>query len=109
MESLYRGHTYKLAHIDGSGHTILQFVQREPHHHPQEGVLNQEVLRALIDRVQVLNVEKPWHGNATILWHLRSALLLHEFRAMERDLEDERLKPELVHVDNRGHFVLERD
>ena len=87
MEVAYPGHRYLLHHTDSkedSGHsTVLQFVMRPPHHHPCEGVTNQEVLRALIDRVKVLDAELPWEGNSKILHHLRMALVLHEARALD--------------------------
>src|SRR5262245_26997718 len=106
MRALKAGHLYELDHLDGSGHTMLQFVQREPHHEPKEGVINQEVLRALIDRVQVLDSERPWEGNQAILYHLRIALVLHEVRAMMRKVEKDELQPELVSVGDDGHFIL---
>jgi hypothetical protein len=109
MQIVKPGHKYILANIDcgpGDPGQVLQFLQRKPHHEPLPGCLNQEVLRALIDRIQVLDAEKPWHGNAEILYCFRRALLLHEIRAMERDLETGSLKPELVQLDYRGHFFL---
>lgn len=106
MKVIKPGHTYELDHLDGNGKQTLQFVQREPHHEPKEGTNNQEVLRALIDRVILLDSEKPWEGNKKLLNHLRSALLLHEIRAMERKLEKGELKPEDVLVGDDGHFHL---
>lgn len=106
MKELYKGHLFELDEIDGVGKQHLQFVQREPYHEPKPGVLNQEVLRVLIRRVMRLNQETPWIGNAEILRCLRRALLLHEIRAMERDLEKGKLYPECIDTDDRGHFVL---
>lgn len=106
MHVIYPGHTYQLDNVDGPGGQTIQFLQRAPLHEPKPGILNQEVLRAVIDRVQVLDAEKPWEGNAEILFCLRRAILLHEIRAMERDLRSGRLKPELVRLDERGHFCL---
>jgi len=106
MMVIYPGHTYELAHLDGEGTTRLQFVSRAPLHPPLEGVTNQEVIRALIDRVKVLNAEVPWEGNALILHHLRMALTLHEARAMLRHVEKGQLEPEHVRLDDHGHFAL---
>lgn len=107
MRVIYPGHTFELDELDGDGKQILQFVQREPYHDPKPGVLTQEVIRALIARNQELDDETPWEGNEKIRYHLRMALLLHEFRAMERDVLKGTLKPERVKVDKRGHFDLQ--
>lgn len=107
MRVLKPGHTYELDHLDGSGKSRLQFVQRSPKHEPKEGVTNQEVLRALIDRVKFLNEELPWNGNEKILRHLRMALILHEARALERKVEKGEMSPEYVTINKAdGHFQL---
>lgn len=106
MRVLVPGHRYELDHLDGSGKTVLQFVSRAPLHEPQEGVINQEVLRAIIDRVQLLDSEVPWEGNRQILMHLRMALALHEARALLRHVEKGEIKPELVAVGADGHFLI---
>jgi len=107
MKTIYRGHTYELDHLDGDGKTILQFVQRRPHHQPKEGVTNQEVLRALIHRVKLLNEEAPWSGNAEILYHLRMALALHECRAILRHIEKDGLSVENLALNEEdGHWAL---
>lgn len=108
MRSIYPGHKYELDHLDGSGKQVLQFVQRPPHHYGVEGVTNQEVLRAVIDRVRVLDGEIPWSGNARILYHLRMALLLHESRAMERHVEKHGFAVEDVGLGEDGHFKLQK-
>jgi len=87
VRAIYPGHRYELDHLDGEGKSVLQFVQREPLHAPLEGVTNQEVLRAVIDRVKALDEEVHWPGNAQIIRHLRMAILLHESRAIERHIE----------------------
>lgn len=88
---------------------MLQFIQRLPYHLKKEGVLNQEVLRALIDRVKVLNAEVPWEGNKEILYHLRMALVLHESRALFRKVEKKELDPEHLPVGDDGHFIIIRN
>ncbi len=82
MKILYPGHSYLLPNQDGSGEQRIDFVRRKPHHEPVPGILNQQLLRVLIDRVGVLNAEKPWEGNARILMHLRLAIAEHECRAL---------------------------
>lgn len=105
MKVLYPGHRYALDLIDAPGTVELQYLQRPPHE-PKPGVLYQEVLRTIIDRVQVLDAELPWWGNEEIIQCARRMILLGEIRAMERDLQKGSLKPELVRLDERGHFFL---
>lgn len=109
MRCVVPGHTYELDHLDGDGKTILQFVSRAPLHEPKEGVINQEVLRALIDRVYVLDAEVPWEGNQQIIHHLRMALALHEARAFLRHVEKGYVQPELLPVGSDGHIQIVGD
>ncbi len=104
MRSLVGGHVYELDHLDGTGKERLQFVDRG-HGHNAEGTYNQEVIRALIDRVQFLDREVPWPLNAAILHHLRMALVLHEARAICRKTEQGKLLPESLEVGTDGHFI----
>lgn len=106
MKILYPGHRYELPHLDGEGKTILQFVQRPPFHKPRQGILNQDLFRALIDRVELLDSEVPWELNDEILFHLRMALGLHEARAMLRKIEKRQLLPEKVTTAPDGHFII---
>lgn len=107
MKTLDPGQVYELDHLDGTGKTVLRFVARPPFHEPVEGVLNQEVLRALIDRVEILDKETPWTGNVEILYHLRMALVLHEARALIRKTHKNELLPEKIPIGPDGHFILE--
>ncbi len=104
MKILYPGHSYLLPNQDGSGEQRIDFVRRKPHHEPVPGILNQQLLRVLIDRVGVLNAEKPWEGNARILMHLRLAIAEHECRALIRHVEDGKLLPEQLPTGHDGHF-----
>lgn len=106
MRVIYPGHRYELDHLDGSGKTILQFISRAPLHAPVEGPTNQEVIRALIDRVKVLDAEVPWSGNEIILHHLRMALTLHECRALLRHVEKGHILPERLALGVDGHFAV---
>lgn len=107
MNVIYSGHRYALKHIDGADYTIIQFVQRPPFHAAKEGVTCQEVLRCLIDRVLSLDAETPWLGNQEVLHHLRLALVGFEARALIRQVESGKVKPEeiLLNPEN-GHFLL---
>jgi len=104
METITAGHRYTLNHLDGEGSEQLQFVDRG-HGRNMEGTNNQEVIRVLIDRVKFLELEKPWHGNAEIIKHLRMALVLHESRHLERIVERNLLFPEHEPTGSDGHFT----
>ncbi len=106
MKTIYPGHLYELDHIDGDGKTRLQFVQRKPFHEPVEGPTNQEVLRAVIDRVKALDAEVPWAGNQQILHHLRMAIALHEARALLRHVEKHHFSIEHSPVGPDGHLII---
>lgn len=106
MQILINGHRYELDHLDGDGTTIIQFVDRG-HGRNTEGILNQDLLRVLIDRMKVLDSEVPWEGNAKIIEHLRRALLLHEVRTLERKLERGEFEPEACWISpDDGHWRL---
>lgn len=106
MHAIVPGHQYELDHLDGSGKTILQFVSRAPLHERKEGVINQEVIRALIDRVQFLDAEVRWSGNDEIIHHLRMALALHEARAFLRHVEKGYIEPEILPTGRDGHMQI---
>ena len=99
------GHTYLLAdNKTGKHNTILSFYKDQIINSVgYEGTTNQEVLRALIDRVKFLDTQKPHPFNTQIIKHLRYALVLHEMRHLER-IVDKDLSIEHV-VGNPTHFV----
>jgi len=103
MDILVPGHYYQLDNLDGDGHESLRFVNRG-HGFDREGTNNQEVIRALINRVEFLDNEKPWHGNANIIRHLQMALVLHETRHIERLVERNLFTPETEPTGIDGHF-----
>lgn len=96
MKVIDTGHVYELDLLDFAEgtcspylHGHLIFVKREGEgypgnvgHHP--GTNMQEVLRALIDRVQYLDSQISDQRNNTVLFNLRCALLHLERRAAER-------------------------
>jgi len=88
MKVIDPGHKYSLAHLDGDGETILDFVKREGHKYPgnvgaNPGTNMQEVLRALIDRVKHLNAQKPSIYNRELLDAFRASLYWLERRAAQ--------------------------
>lgn len=99
------GHQYTLEHLDGDSYEHLKFVNRG-HGIDAPGTNNQEVLRVLIDRVKYLEDEVHWEGNEQILFHLRMALVLHESRHLERLVERNKIKPELIETGDDGHFKI---
>ena len=110
MKIIDKGHKYKLNTLDGEVEVQITFVKRFRGTENYAGTTNQEVIRCLIDRVEVLNAEAPWDGNAKIIQHLRSALILHEARGLERKVEKGQIKPEKIIVSvHDGHFKLLMD
>lgn len=87
MKVLFPGHRYLLKNLKGPGYTELQFYQDPELHggNRKEGPSSQEVIRALLERVQVLDAEKPHSINKeVILPGLRQALAGFEARALLR-------------------------
>lgn len=108
MRVLSPGHRYALANLVGGGETALQFYQ-DPELHDGRGADGpscQEVLRAIIDRVQALDAERPWEGNATIINDLRHAIAGFEARALLRRVEKDGLAIERLPVASDGHLLL---
>lgn len=89
MKVIDPGHEYELDSYDGGEPVRLVFVKREGEgypfnvgHHP--GTNCQEVIRALIDRVQYLQRQIPCDENPVVVNRLRDALWQFEQRAAER-------------------------
>lgn len=87
LRVIEHGHVYGLQTHDGK-EQVLTFVKSLPDGAASnhDGVLCQEVLRALIDRVLDLNAQKPCHENIEIINNLRETLLLFEQRAFRNTL-----------------------
>ena len=99
------GHSYDLAHLKGTGYSTLHFY-KDPELHGGSGFAgtsNQEVTRALIDRVGFLHTEKPHPANDKIIYHYRMALAYHESRAIELAVE-KGLAIELLPTNEKGHI-----
>ena len=89
MTVLDPGHRYELHHFDGSAIEVLQFVKREGPGYPgncghYEGTNIQEVLRALIERLQYLDKQIHHRCNDVSIYNLRNVIRLLEIRAAER-------------------------
>lgn len=105
MKVLYPGHRYELGHIDGAGKTVLQFVQRAPLHPPCEGIICQQLLCMILDRIKELEKEVSSPLNDLLLFHGRQMLCLFEARALMRKAEKGQLLPEYLPVGADGHFI----
>lgn len=89
MKALDPGHVYSLDVFDGEAEAVLIFMKREGNGYPgnvgaHPGTNCQEVLRALIDRVEYLNMQIQHPQNDLIISSLRTALTAFEVRAAER-------------------------
>lgn len=106
MKILNEGHSYELKDLKANTHSnVLDFYQDlEINGISQPGTCNQEVIRALIDRVKFLNAQKEHALNGEIIYHLRKALILHEMRHLDR-LVDKGENIEDITTCENGHFV----
>jgi hypothetical protein len=112
MRIIEPGHIYEFANMDfkienpkHKHSQQIEFLNREEgKKHP--GIQTQDVIRAAINRTQHCDRCLRWEGNDLIIYHLRMALVLHEARALIRKVEKEELKPELVSLNEDGHFTL---
>ena len=74
----------------------------------RSGILCQDLIRIMIDRVNYLNAQDPSHENITILRNLRECLVVFESRALRRKLS-KLPYPERVPSSIDGHvFSLNR-
>lgn len=105
MKVIELGHVFELDHLDGNGKSTLRFVNRNPGCE-REGTTNQEVLRALISRVQFLDSQIHWPLNEEIIHHLRMSIALHEARALIRKQEKVQIKIEHKPVGDDGHLII---
>lgn len=89
MEVIDRGHTYLLDDNKSTTktNTLVFYKDIKINNNGYNGTTNQEVLRALIDRINFLNEQVPDKINKDIIYHLRKALILHEQRHLDRLLE----------------------
>jgi hypothetical protein len=92
MEVLDNGHKYRLDLLDSDDNNdtiILTFVKREGENYPgnigsYSGTTCQEVIRALIDRMQYLQGQIPCWQNNVIIFCLKSSIYMFELRHVLR-------------------------
>lgn len=105
MKVIIPGHKYELQNLNSETTSELQFYcDPEINGIALDGPSCQEVIRALIDRVQELDRQKPYEGNAKIIKHLRFALAEFEVRALLRKVE-KGLPIENIPTGRDGHIV----
>lgn len=89
MESFNDGHLYALPHFDNPDeYELLQFIHKEDVDGVlttiQDGTTNEEVIEALLDRLDTLNDKCPCEHNAHAIKHLQDALMWLERRTADR-------------------------
>ena len=120
MKIVDPGHWYELNHLDGTGIGTLTFVKRVGDNYPgnagppYEGTTIQEVLRALIDRCEYVDKQKPCEETMLATESLKYALWILEMRVrrergqptsdiMAIGIESEPTCPECGHVRCLNH------
>ena len=93
MKNLVAGHTYELSNFEKKKKKgqVLQFIHKEPIEEGatelktvSDGTTNEEVLEALINRMNFLNGKFPCRENSIVITHLETALLWLEKRTNDR-------------------------
>ena len=108
MKVLDKGHTYLLKDNGSCEHSnkLIFFKDKKYNKNGYEGTTNQEVLRALIDRMKFMDKQCPSKENKKIIKHLRKALALHEIRHIKRFVH-KNLEIENVKITNcDDHFLI---
>lgn len=98
-----KGHRYE---------TKEQFIQFRsdplPGQEESPGILCQDLIRVLIDRVIFLNSQQPCSENVQILENLRECLIMFETRALSRQLRKHPRLSEITPGKN-GHIFEVKD
>ena len=93
MKNLVAGHTYELSNFENKDEKgqVLKFIHKEPIEEGStelktvsDGTTNEEVLEALINRMNFLNGKFPCRENSIVITHLETALLWLEKRTNDR-------------------------
>lgn len=107
MKVIDNGHKYKLQNLKTKGNQCLSFYKDGNINNgdTEVGTSNQEVIRALIDRVNFLEKQKHHYLNKKIIKHLRKALILHEMRHLDRKV-DKKLEIEKIKLLKDGHIKI---
>ena len=97
MKNLVAGHTYELSNFENKNEKgqVLQFIHKEPIEEGatelktvSDGTTNEEVLEALINRMNFLDGKFPCRENSIVITHLETALLWLEKRTNDRIKRD---------------------
>lgn len=93
MKVITQGHSYELSNFENpetKGQT-LQFIHKEPKEEGSvemktvsEGTTNEEVLEALIDRINFLQSKFPCRENAIVITKLQESLMWLNKRTEDR-------------------------
>jgi hypothetical protein len=88
MRTIVPGHQYYLNNFEGPGKQILNFIQKEERDGKfvtvNNGTTNEEVIEALLDRLDFLDTKAPHQENRIAIEHLKSALAALNRRTEER-------------------------
>lgn len=106
----YSGHRYTIQNLDGNGQQTIQFVQREPRHRAREGIVLQDLFRICIDRLRVLDAERPNPMNLESIKDLQVIIARQEARALVEAVKADKLKHiEFLPTDANGHLIWDKD
>lgn len=92
MKIIVPGHTYTLSNFEKTTELdqVLQFIHKEPKEGSTElvtvanGTTNEEVLEALIDRMNYLQAKFPCRENAIAITNMEQALMWLNKRTQDR-------------------------
>ena len=92
MKVIRDGHKYELAHHEGPGAEVIQFIEKQPKalgktgelETAYQGTTNEEVLRCLIDRLSNMNSKFPCRENSIVITKLEESLMWLEKRTSDR-------------------------
>lgn len=93
MKVITPGHTYELSNFENKDKPgqILQFIHKEPKSEASteletiaDGTTNEEVMEALINRMQFLQSKFPCRENAIVITKLEESLMWLEKRTADR-------------------------
>ena len=107
MDVIDKGHRYSLkknGKNENCRNELVFYKDADINSDGYDGTTNQEVIRALIDRIKFLNKQKPCEYNREIVYHLRMALVLHEKRHLNR-LVQENYPVENIKTGSYDHFT----
>ncbi len=101
MNVLDPGHVYELDNLDDPDgevpRVLLYFVKREGERYPgnvghHAGTTTQEVMRALIHRLEYVEGQRPHPANERVIQRLRDSIFDLEVRATELSRDQRRMR-----------------